>query len=141
MITKTKVQQEKEDRDSSKDDQDDAFEQEARNLHRVVQDIHRVQENMNGIVDQIDYIIRTRTIISNATGNKNVSMLDSLDYQRSCTNRLSTWLQNYRERTQARIGLLFNLAQQRDNRTNMEIADLTAKIAEQTQRDSSSMIT
>ena len=51
------------------------------------------------------------------------------------------WTENYNQRTSIRINLFFNLANQSDSRTNLEIADLTAKIAIDTQKDSSSMIT
>lgn len=39
------------------------------------------------------------------------------------------------------INLFFSIASQADSRTNLAIADLTAKIAKDAQRDSSSMIT
>ena len=39
------------------------------------------------------------------------------------------------------MNLLFSIAAQVDNKTNLDIADLTAKIALDTKRDSSSMIT
>lgn len=51
------------------------------------------------------------------------------------------WVDNYRERTMLMINLFFSIASQADSRTNLEVADLTAKIAVDAQRDSSSMIT
>lgn len=58
------------------------------------------------------------------------------------------WLANYNTRTKIRIDLFFNLASQKDNRINIEIANTSKQIAADTQRvaeearkDSSSMIT
>ena len=48
---------------------------------------------------------------------------------------------NWSIRTKIRIDLFFNLANQNDNRTNLEIASTTKDIAEKTRNDSSSMIT
>lgn len=48
---------------------------------------------------------------------------------------------NWSIRTKIRIDLFFNLANQNDNRTNLEIANTTKDIAEKTRNDSSSMIT
>lgn len=39
------------------------------------------------------------------------------------------------------MNLFFNIASQVDNRTNLEIANLTSKLAADARRDSSSMIT
>ncbi|KAJ4377402.1 hypothetical protein N0V83_000227 [Neocucurbitaria cava] len=47
----------------------------------------------------------------------------------------------YHQRTNLRINLLFHLANQRESRTNTQIASSTAEVARQTQRDSASMIT
>ena len=47
----------------------------------------------------------------------------------------------YNERTRLMMNLLFSISAQVDNKTNLDIADLTAKIALDTKRDSSSMIT
>lgn len=69
------------------------------------------------------------------------SAIETLAYLQS---RICMWIrrvENYKERTKLMINLFFSIASQADNRTNMEIADLTAKIAVDAQRDSSSMIT
>lgn len=51
------------------------------------------------------------------------------------------WVENYNERTRLMMNLFFNIASQVDNRTNLQIADLTSKISMEAKRDSSSMIT
>ncbi|KAH9474913.1 Notoamide biosynthesis cluster protein M' [Psilocybe cubensis] len=69
------------------------------------------------------------------------SVLDSFDFILSKTDVLKRWVLNYNERTGIRINLFFNISTQTDNKTNLDIARLTSKIAVSTQRDSSSMIT
>lgn len=51
------------------------------------------------------------------------------------------WIANYNARTKIRIDLFFNLANQSDNHTNLKIAEISKSIAEETRKDSSSMIT
>lgn len=82
---------------------------------------------------------------------------DSIKFLASKCNVFKRWTANYRDRTNIRINLvgrdrspgqqmlidsqIFHLSSQMDNRTNVEIGKLTSKIAKETQRDSSSMIT
>ncbi len=51
------------------------------------------------------------------------------------------WVSNYATRTNIRVNLFFNLANQGDSRINIEIARTSKAIAAETKRDSSSMIT
>ena len=71
-----------------------------------------------------------------------------LEYQASRNLLWTGWVESYAARTKARTELFYNLANQRDSRTNIgladtsrHIADETRKIAQDTRRDSSSMIT
>lgn len=50
-------------------------------------------------------------------------------------------MSNYATRTNIRVNLFFNLANQGDSRINIEIARTSKAIAAETKRDSSSMIT
>ncbi|KAH4817025.1 hypothetical protein HBI55_040160 [Parastagonospora nodorum] len=70
-----------------------------------------------------------------------VDICESFDLFSSQCDVFVRWARTYHERTNLRINLLFHLANQRESRTSTEIASLTAKVAEQTQRDSASMIT
>ncbi|KAF6754149.1 hypothetical protein DFP72DRAFT_746231, partial [Ephemerocybe angulata] len=51
------------------------------------------------------------------------------------------WVQTYADRTGIQMNLFYALSSQRDNWINLKIAGLTSKIATETQKDSSSMIT
>ena len=66
---------------------------------------------------------------------------EAVEYLLSRTQLWKRWVGSYNSRTQVQINLVFNLASQGDNRTNIEIAKTSKQIAEATLRDSSSMIT
>ena len=66
---------------------------------------------------------------------------DSLRYILSRLKESRMWVEGRIERVNIDINLVYNMSQQRDNKTNMKIAHLTTKIAQETQKDSSSMIT
>lgn len=81
---------------------------------------------------------------------------ESFEALESKCNIYGRWVSNYRDRTNFRINLvrakgvfrililfpqLFYLANQREATTQREIAESTAKVAEQTRQDSASMIT
>ncbi|KAF2469542.1 uncharacterized protein BDR25DRAFT_288446 [Lindgomyces ingoldianus] len=66
---------------------------------------------------------------------------ESFEVLKSQCETFARWTSVYRDRTNIRINLLFHLANQQESRTSLQIAASTAKVAEQTQRDSSSMIT
>lgn len=67
--------------------------------------------------------------------------IENLEFLSSRCRALKRWAANYEERTQLMIQLFFSIASQMDNRNNLDIANLTSKIAIETKRDSSSMIT
>lgn len=65
----------------------------------------------------------------------------SVAFVLSRTRIWKRWVADYNARTNIRINLFFNLANQADIRTNIEIASISKRIAEETRNDSSSMIT
>ncbi|KAF2028023.1 hypothetical protein EK21DRAFT_114227 [Setomelanomma holmii] len=73
--------------------------------------------------------------------DKKIDMGESFDMLKSQIDICMRWTRQYHERTNIRINLLFHFANQRESRTNTEITASTAKVAEQTQRDSASMTT
>ncbi|KAJ4305168.1 hypothetical protein N0V90_000699 [Kalmusia sp. IMI 367209] len=68
-------------------------------------------------------------------------MRETFEVLKSQCDNHYRWTTVYKERTNIRINLLFHLSAQRESRTSTQIAVSSAKIAEQTQRDSASMIT
>lgn len=70
-----------------------------------------------------------------------VSTEDSLAHIKNRIYCWKHWILNYQRLTNIRINSFFNLASQADNRTNLDIARNSKAIAEETRKDSSSMIT
>lgn len=70
-----------------------------------------------------------------------IPVSSALSFLRSETHIRTRWAQNYVDRVGIQINLYYSLAAQKDNRTNVEIAEFTSRIATETQKDSSSMIT
>jgi hypothetical protein len=58
---------------------------------------------------------------------------------RNCLRR--RWVTSFAEQTKLIINFVFSKATQENGQTNLDIADLTATIAKETQQDNSSMIT
>jgi hypothetical protein len=120
-------------------------------LHRMSQHWHRIHGDFIDDEERLEFLLDTRKKYisltqSRASGTtqspaEDSSVLESLNYMLSRNRIWRRWIENYNERTKIRINLFFNLASQSDNRTNLEIANLTSKISIETQRDSSSMIT
>ncbi|KAF8963522.1 hypothetical protein BDZ97DRAFT_1000573 [Flammula alnicola] len=117
------------------------------NLHTLSKQLHTIREHLIDLLERLEYLKAVHQHLmdlsaSIRTDNDDIdSVPDSLNYLLSKTNILKRWAGNYSDRTGIRINLLFNLSTQADNRTNLDIAKLTSKIAVSTQRDSSSMIT
>ncbi|KAF8963527.1 hypothetical protein BDZ97DRAFT_1820355 [Flammula alnicola] len=117
------------------------------NLHGLSKHLHIIREDLIDLLERLEYLkaVHQRLMDLSAsilTDKDDIdSVPDSLNYLVSKTNILKRWVGNYSDRTGIRINLIFNLSTQADNRTNLDIAKLTSKIAVSSQRDSSSMIT
>jgi hypothetical protein len=144
------------------------FDAATRQLHNLARHWLTLQQDCLDFQTQLDFLRGTYTKYTQILqDDKNGWELDrtfstgeSLDVLRAQCENYVRWITVYGERTNIRINLvsitlpllassaytnqipqLFHLANQRESRTNTQIATLTAKVAEQTQRDSSSMIT
>ncbi|KAL8666387.1 MAG: hypothetical protein Q9202_001410 [Teloschistes flavicans] len=81
------------------------------------------------------------TCRSISTTQTTLSAIETLVYFQSRNRIWKRWVEHYNERARLMINLFFNIGTQVDSRTNLEIANLTSKIAVDAHRDSSSMIT
>ncbi|KAI4241506.1 MAG: hypothetical protein LQ352_007426 [Teloschistes flavicans] len=81
------------------------------------------------------------TCRSISTTQTSLSAIETLVYFQSRNRIWKRWVEHYNERARLMINLFFNIGTQVDSRTNLEIANLTSKIAVDAHRDSSSMIT
>ncbi|KDR80212.1 hypothetical protein GALMADRAFT_242505 [Galerina marginata CBS 339.88] len=113
-------------------------------LHEVSQLLLIIREDLTDLLEMLEYFMKVYQRLSALSGpheNDLDSVHDSFDFLVSKTSILRRWVVNYNERVGIRINLFFNISTQLDNRTNLDIAKLTSKIAVFTQQDSSSMIT
>jgi len=100
---------------------------------------------MTDHIERLEYLLDVHKTLECTFGtfqrNKGVSLEHSLSFLLSETRNRKRWVDCYSKRTGIQINLWYNLSSQKDNKTNLKIADFTSKIATETQKDSSSMIT
>ncbi|TFK27510.1 hypothetical protein FA15DRAFT_666356 [Coprinopsis marcescibilis] len=124
-----------------------------KDLHILSQHFHIQKEYLTELIERLGYLRRLHNTVtqpdssdqpaalpSNALDFASTSTAHSFDYMLSNVKAKKGWTQNYIDRTSILINMLFNFSNQRDNQTNLRVADYTRKIAIATQRDSSSMI-
>ncbi|KAF2745121.1 hypothetical protein M011DRAFT_527898 [Sporormia fimetaria CBS 119925] len=120
-----------------------------RQLHSLARDWHTLEQGCSILQTQLGFLRQVyEKYISLCCDSKNAwsvdvtsTMGESLDALRSRCDNYTKWTMVYRDRTTLRINLLFHLASQREARTSTSIAASNKTIAEQTRRDSASMIT
>ena len=115
------------------------------NLHQLSRTWHILHENLIDHEEVLTFVLGVhRNHIEHRNASKNANAManyEAIEFLLSRNQIWRRWASNYTIRTQIRINLFFNLASQYDNRTNIEIASNSKKIAEATLKDSSSMIT
>jgi hypothetical protein len=115
-----------------------------RELHVVSYNLLIIKEDMVDHIERLKYLLDVRKTLTEAFGDQieeGVDVSHSLSFLLSETQIRRRWVQSYADRIGIQINLFYNLSAQRDNKTNLRIADFTSKIATETQKDSSSMIT
>ncbi|KAJ4346094.1 hypothetical protein N0V95_005710 [Ascochyta clinopodiicola] len=115
------------------------FDSATRNLHKMVRHWLGLRQDCEDLLAQLHFLHETYVKVAEKRGQDwpsdcKADAGESFKVLISQCDICVRWTQAYHDRTQTRINLLFHLANQRT------AAD-TAKIAEQTQRDSASMIT
>jgi len=114
-----------------------------------------MRDRLSGFHEWVEFLIGVRKRLARISQSqdpnesKNVhdedeeecDVLESFNYLLSKTNAVKRFAINYLERAEIQINLVYNISNQIDSRTNLEIARLTSKISVSAQRDSSSMIT
>lgn len=116
----------------------------SRGFRTIIGDLDDLQE-------RLDFLIETAQKYESASSDSasgsptqlrpSYPAVENLMFVRSRNCVWKRWVANYEERTQLMMHLFFSIASQMDNRNNLNIANLTSKIAIETKRDSSSMIT
>ncbi|KAF2114814.1 hypothetical protein BDV96DRAFT_85666 [Lophiotrema nucula] len=123
------------------------FDNAPRELHRLSKHWHTLMQDCGNFDILLDFmhavIPKYRSKLHKAGWklDKSSKPKETWNVLRLQSGSITRWTMVYRDRTNLRINLLFHLTNQREARTNTQIAASTAKVAEQTQRDSASMIT
>ncbi|KAJ2929926.1 hypothetical protein H1R20_g7188, partial [Candolleomyces eurysporus] len=115
-----------------------------RELHVLSCEFLTIREDLSDLIERLEYLLEVYDSLAGFIPRDSIrgtSVAGSLLFLRSQTSARRRWIQSYAESTALQITLFHNLSSQIDNRTNLQIADFTSKIATQTQNDSSSMIT
>ena len=115
-------------------------------LHAISRSFTTIIGDLNDLEDRFDFLVDAGKRYRAAAASKpklklSDSAIETLTYFKSRNCSWKRWVENYNERTKLMINLFFSIASQADSRTNLEVADLTATIAADAQKDSSSMIT
>lgn len=112
------------------------------NLHRLSQTWHILYEDLVDLEERSHFLLEVCSKFDFTYGcAPSIKTAETLNFLASRTQFWRRWVANYNTRTKNRINLFFNLAVQNDSRINIEVARLTKDIAQESRKDSSSMIT
>ena len=113
------------------------------NLHQLSQGLHVLHENLIDFEETLEFILETHQKHLNHGSDigQSAPNTESMEFLLSRNRIWKRWVANYIARTTIRIDLFFNIANQNDNRINIDIASTSKRIAEEAKKDSSSMIT
>ncbi|KAL8772446.1 MAG: hypothetical protein Q9209_002397 [Squamulea sp. 1 TL-2023] len=113
-------------------------------LYRLSRSFHIMLGDLNDFDERLTFFIELGAKCKSLTPphfNLVDTAMENMLYTQSRNRICRRWAENYSARTTIMINLRFSIGAQVDSRTNLEIANLTSKIARDAQRDSSSMIT
>jgi hypothetical protein len=104
-------------------------------LHRLSRTWNMIHEDLGDLEERLDVLMEAASKLEAANFEGVQSAIESFRFLRR------RWVTSFGERTKLIIGFVFALASQKDGETNLDIANLTSTIAEETRQDNSSMIT
>ena len=117
-------------------------------LHRLSRTWNMVFEDHGDLEERMELLIETAKKLDEAGIRHSKSTIEALEFLRARIHLRRRWVTSFGERTKLIINFVFGIAAENANQTNLrnadtnlEIAVLTSTIAEETQKDNSSMIT
>ncbi|KAK3174740.1 hypothetical protein OEA41_001986 [Lepraria neglecta] len=113
-------------------------------LHSLSRSLQTIIADLYDLDERLDFLIQTSKTYGSLARSKLTltdSAAETIIFFKSRNCIWKRWVENYNERTRLMMNLFFSIASQVDNRTNLQIAELTSKISMEAKRDSSSMIT
>jgi hypothetical protein len=110
-------------------------------LHRLSRTWNMIYEDLGDLEERLDALIDAAAKLEAANVGDTQSAIESFRFLRARNHLRRRWVTSFSERTKLIIGFVFSIASQEDNQTNLDIANFTSTIAEETRQDNSSMIT
>ncbi|KDR74750.1 hypothetical protein GALMADRAFT_280149 [Galerina marginata CBS 339.88] len=118
-------------------------------LHNIGREFRLMKDTLHSVQDTMDYMVDVQSQHAGLTSSESTgteipdmdSVRESFAILKSKANWITRELSSLVDRASLKIGLEYSLANQRDSRTQVNIATLTKDIAFASQEDSSSMIT
>src|SRR4051812_28015312 len=110
-------------------------------LHQLSRSWNIIYEDLNDLFERLDMLIETATKLDSVGFQDIQSAIESFKFLQARTQLRRRWVTSFGERTKLVINFVSSTASYKNKLTNLEIASLTSTIAEETQRDNSSMIT
>jgi hypothetical protein len=112
-----------------------------RSLHQLSRTWNMLFEDLGDLSERLSTLTSTATKLHTASFPHSQNAIESLHFLSARNALRRRWVTSFGERTKLIIGFVFSVTSQKDMAQNIRIGDLTGKIATETQRDNSSMIT
>ncbi|KAL2040003.1 hypothetical protein N7G274_007406 [Stereocaulon virgatum] len=113
-------------------------------LHTLSRSFQTIIADLYDLDERLEFLIQTGKtygLLAKSKLSLTEFAIETIVFFKSRNRIWKRWVENYNERTRLMMNLFFSIASQVDNRTNLQIAELTSKISWEAKRDSSSMIT
>ena len=115
-------------------------------LHEIVREFRLLRDGLVDVKETLLSLDAAQDLYLKSPASPNLKLAakstkESLSLLSSKSNWMIRALTSLEDRASRKINLQYNIENQEDNQTNLEIAKLTTDIAVYTQKDSSSMIT
>jgi hypothetical protein len=110
-------------------------------LHQLSRAWNMIYEDLGDLEERLDFLIDAAAKLKAANIGNVQPAIESFRFLRARNHLRRRWVTSFSERTKLIISFVFSIASQEDNKTNLDIANLTSTIAEETRQDNSSMIT
>jgi hypothetical protein len=110
-------------------------------LHQLSRTWNMIYEDLGDLEERLDVLIDAAAKLEAANVRDVQPTIESFRFLRARNHLRRRWVTSFSERTKLIISFVFSIASQEDTKTNLDIANFTSTIAEETRQDNSSMIT
>jgi hypothetical protein len=110
-------------------------------LHQLSRTFNMIENDLTDISERHELLIEMAGKLLAAGVADAESSIERLTFLHSRNRMRRRWVRSFDERTKLISNFVFSIAAQKNNLTNLEIANWTSVIAEEAREDNSSMIT